>query len=153
MSAIEKQACTCTTEPDVECPIDGLCATYGHPCRCETHGGALAYIADSDDMRAHLEKAGVVGPSLHPKVRSESHHDRWNGWNTAVATGVDTEGRPIVVDTWYFASGSIHHSYGLAGRGPSLMSKDAFDLVAYPALMFAAYADIRHPEHTPKKED
>lgn len=99
-------------------------------------------IATPAALEAHLLAAGVKGPTLHPRVNAE-RPKRWNGWNMAVAMGMDANGRYVSVEVWEFASG--HRDWEANGH----LSGRPHDDLAYPLEMLPALPNIRHPEHTP----
>jgi hypothetical protein len=117
----------------------------------KTVDATVILIKDAEDARAYLRSVGVKAPSLHPRVRSESTRDRWNGWNYAKAAGVDDEGYPVVIESWHFASGGVDFSGQWANQGGRLGSI-AFDEFRWPIRVFHAKAIIVHPEHTPTEE-
>lgn len=94
-------------------------------------------------LETHLLAAGVKGPSLHPDVDSDDRWKRWNGWNQAVAMGMDAHGRYVSVEVWEFASG--HRDWEANGH----LAGRPHDDLAYPLEMLPALPNIRHPEHTP----
>lgn len=108
-------------------------------------------LKDSEDAKAYLRSIGVKGPTLHPRVHSESTRDRWNGWNYAMAVGVDDEDYPVMIESWHFASGNTDFSSKWASDS-GVLGSIAFENFHWPIKVFPAKAIIQHPEHTPTEE-
>lgn len=45
--------CTCTEVMDIDCPVHGMCAGYGHPCRC---GAYVSRGGERDEGPGHREQ-------------------------------------------------------------------------------------------------
>lgn len=110
-------------------------------------------LENADEAEQFLLAAGVVGPSLHPRVHDESTHTRWNGWNKAIAAGIDAAGCSIVMATHHYASGWHSLSVSRADELGRLGKRDfAFEEVHWPVTVLPAFRSIRHPEYTPITE-
>lgn len=113
---------------------------------------ATVIVLDSEaEAKQYLRGIGTKGPSLHPRVITESTRDRWNGWNYTKAVGIDAEGYPVRIEMWHFASGWSDFS-GQTRDQNSRLGSIAFDEFHWPITVFHAKALILHPEHTPTEE-
>ena len=108
-------------------------------------------LEDEKQAKQYLRSVGVKGPSLHPRVASEFTRDRWNGWNYAIAAGVDAEGYPVIIESWHFASGHTDFS-SKWGSDSGVLGSIVFKNFHWPIRVFHAKAIIQHPEHTPTEE-
>lgn len=105
-------------------------------------------LPDPQATKDYLLAVGTKAPSLHPRVNSTGR-DRWAGWNSTVAAGVDATGAPIDVEAWHFASGRVDFAHHVLG-GKGLLSKDRFGCYfTFPIQLFPAQSVIRCPEWTP----
>jgi hypothetical protein len=108
-----------------------------------------AILLESEaEAKQYLRSIGVKGPSLHPRVASESTRDRWNGWNFAKAAGIDADGYPVKIASHHYASGWTDFS-GQTADQMGRLGSIAFDGFRWPITVFHAKAIILHPEHTP----
>lgn len=111
----------------------------------------VVVLQNEAEAKAYLRSVGVKGPSLHPRVHSESTRDRWNGWNFAKAAGIDAEGYPLRIAAHHYASGWTDFS-GQTTDQMSRLGSIAFDGFRWPIMVFPAKAIILHPEYTPTEE-
>jgi hypothetical protein len=109
---------------------------------------SITELHNPDEVKDHLRLAGVRAPSAHPRVNSEDLRLRWNGWNEAVAYGIDTNGEGVQFALWLFGDGGEDISGGGA-TVPSGLGEWIWDRVAFPVHLFPATPFIRYPEHTP----
>lgn len=105
---------------------------------------STATIASCEELCEYMDAVGVKGPSLHPGTRPGTPRwGRWNGWNKAVAMGLDGNGEYVSIELWCFASG--HEDHEANGH----LSGDVWERLAYPLELLPALPVIHHPEHTP----
>jgi hypothetical protein len=114
----------------------------------KTLTATVTVLENEQEAKRYLLDAGVQGPSLHPHVNSENPRYRWNGWNQAMAVGIDADGAAVEIESWHFAAGGV--DYSVASRGETgLLGSTAFQYVRWPIQVFPAIPVIRFPEHTP----
>jgi hypothetical protein len=111
----------------------------------------LVTLADEQAVLAHLWASGVQAPSLNPFIGSRDHAQRWSGWNSALAIGVDAEGRNVAAELVLHADGKNPR---LRVTKATANTSSATEFVpVYPLSLLTAQATINHPQWTPGNEE
>lgn len=107
-------------------------------------------ITSYEELCEYMDAVGVKGPSLHPRtfanggvVDSWGSDGVWNGWNMAVAMGMDGNGKYVSIELWCFASGRQDH------EANGHLGGEVWERLAYPLELLPALPVINHPKHTP----
>lgn len=117
----------------------------------KTLQATVTVLGNEAEAKKFLLDVGVQGPSLHPRVATESTRHRWNGWNYTKTMGVMADNRFVEIEAWHFAFGRVDFSVAING-GMGHLGTGAFDKIHWPIQVFPAIPIISHPEFTPTKE-